>query len=330
MLEKFEMFPDNRKIKEGALFCKCNLWYPIIKGIPRMLIEDMRYLISKNHGDFLKKYSHKLPKLVVSGKDKLQESTGRKHSLVKPPPPEFKNWDGSQLLWVEPLTPEFYKGKVILDAGCRMGTRTYFAGKWGAKLVIGVDIGESVETAFEVNYEMDNIFIIQADIFNIPTEKIFDFIYCMGVLHHMPRQKEAFRKLLVKTKQGGAMLIWVYRYEQYTDRNILVFLRHFTIHVNTGLLYLMSKVYTSIFFIRIKIYNRKYKTKKIQPNPFLKFLSPFRFDEIHKYVFNQLAPPIAKYYRKEELEELFTEKAVKSYQLYNTWNQGWKAILDLR
>lgn len=324
-LEIFEYFQNQKRIKEGLLLCSCGQWFPIINGIPRILIGKLRNLIKIHHSNFLVKYSQKLFPIEQFERDFLQERTALSHEKIKPLPSNFKEWDEGEKPWIEPLTPEFYVGKIILDAGCRLGNHTYFAAKYGAKLVIGIDIGETVEYAFEANREMDNVLIIQADIHNIPTKTIFDFIFSIGVLHHLPVPEKGFTKLLEKSKSNSKLLIWVYRLENYQDLKLILLLRKFTTR-SIILSKFFSFIHTTILVLRIRSYNLRFK-KYEKRNLFFEYLKNFNFNQIKEYVFDQLAPPIAYYYSKEELETWFKQNDIKEYQLFNMWNSGWKAII---
>jgi SAM-dependent methyltransferase/uncharacterized protein YbaR (Trm112 family) len=326
-LNLFANFDDGR-IKDGLLLCKCGLWYPIIKGVPRLLTGKLRSAIKSYHSEFFKLYSDKLPQFKNADIDKIQSRTAKTHdSYMKIPPPEFKNWANGQLPWISPLTPEFYHDKIILDAGCRIGTRTYYSAKWGAKMVIGIDIGETVEIAYEINRENDNVLILQADIYNMPLLRIFDFAYCMGVLHHLPRQQEGFNKILEKVKPCGTILIWVYQFESYKDRRFIVSLRKITTHLDMRTTRIISILYTMLYCIRLDFFR---KTVKKEGNLFFSYLAQFKFNDVLQYLYNQLSPPIANYYKKEELAKWFEDDKIKDYQILNTWDMGWKAIVNLK
>ena len=40
--------------------------------------------------------------------------------------------------WLAPVTPEFFKDKVVLEGGCGKGRHTQLAAQWGARDVIGM------------------------------------------------------------------------------------------------------------------------------------------------------------------------------------------------
>ncbi|HKZ03733.1 MAG TPA: methyltransferase domain-containing protein, partial [Pyrinomonadaceae bacterium] len=70
--------------------------------------------------------------------------------------------------WIAPVTPEFFRDKVVLEGGCGKGRHTRLAARWGARDVVGVDLSNAVETAFAWTREHENAHIVQADIYNLP------------------------------------------------------------------------------------------------------------------------------------------------------------------
>src|SRR5262250_3954744 len=47
--------------------------------------------------------------------------------------------------WVAPVTPEFVRGKTVVEGGCGKGRHTCLVGEWGARDVVGVDLSVAVE-----------------------------------------------------------------------------------------------------------------------------------------------------------------------------------------
>ncbi len=102
------------------------------------------------------------------------------------------------------------RGKTILDVGCGMGRFMEVVAGAGAR-VVGVDLSQAVEAA-AVNLErFENAAVVQADLFSLPfAPETFDAIYSVGVLHHTPSTRDAFRALPPYLRPGGRIAIWVY------------------------------------------------------------------------------------------------------------------------
>ncbi len=107
--------------------------------------------------------------------------------------------------------PAELTGKLVLDAGCGGGRYARLVGAHGARL-IGVDLSAAVVKAAALCRDLPNVSIIQADLLNLPlTEKVFDLVYSIGVLHHTPDPRRAFREIASKVKPGGKLAVWLYR-----------------------------------------------------------------------------------------------------------------------
>jgi SAM-dependent methyltransferase len=121
----------------------------------------------------------------------------------------YEEWERQFLDYMQPHAADFFPGKKILDAGCGNGRFAYYAAKYGAE-VWAIDLGPAVEVARR-NTEARNVHVVQADLHDPPFElESFDFIYSIGVLHHLPNPEAAFQNLLRFLKPGGAVQIYLY------------------------------------------------------------------------------------------------------------------------
>ena len=78
-------------------------------------------------------------------------------------------------------------GLAVLECGCGMGRHAVIASHFGARAVIGLDLGDAVEAAFENTRHVPGISIVQGDIYFPPFGNgAFDAAYSLGVLHHLP------------------------------------------------------------------------------------------------------------------------------------------------
>ena len=100
--------------------------------------------------------------------------------------------------------------KVALDVGCGSGRWSlYAAKKFG--FVEAVDPSKAVLTAAANAKGLNNIRISQAGVDNIPFEdESFDFVFSLGVLHHIPNTAEAMKACVKKLKSGGYFLVYLY------------------------------------------------------------------------------------------------------------------------
>src|SRR6266550_5158860 len=150
---------DDWEIIEGALKCSsCKSSFPIVRGIPRFAsltqVDAEKAATAASFGWQWQHFTH-----------------------------EDIRYAEQFLGWIAPVNAEFFKDKLVLEAGCGKGRHTQLASRWGAKEVIAVDLSSAVETAFAATRDLDNVHIIQADIFRLPLRPVFDYAFSVGVLH---------------------------------------------------------------------------------------------------------------------------------------------------
>ena len=109
------------------------------------------------------------------------------------------------------IVPEnIYKNKLVLDIGCGTGRWSKYLSK-KARFIEAIDPSDAVLSAATYLEECDNIRISQASIDDIPFEDdSFDFVFSLGVLHHIPNTQEAMNKSVKKVKHGGCFLVYLY------------------------------------------------------------------------------------------------------------------------
>lgn len=191
---------DERAPDTGDLYYECATCYqrfPIISEVPRMLLSPLREAL--------------LGEGRASGTDEQQVKTARSFGFEWSRFPEmYDEWQQSFLNYMQPHAPEFFRGKKVLDAGCGNGRFSYYAAKYGGE-VWAIDLGPAVEVAQKNTESIGNVQVIQADLHQPPFAlESFDFIYSIGVLHHLPDPEVAFQKLLRYLKPGGEIQIYLY------------------------------------------------------------------------------------------------------------------------
>lgn len=87
--------------------------------------------------------------------------------------------------------------------GCGSGRWSkYLSGK--VKFIEAIDPSRSVFSASALTADIPNIRITQAGVDNIPFEdNSFDFVYSLGVLHHIPDTAAAMQACVNKLKPGA-------------------------------------------------------------------------------------------------------------------------------
>ena len=103
----------------------------------------------------------------------------------------------------------------ILDIGCGTGFITNFLAIKNPNIRIdAIDFSDGIEFAQEFTAEnnIKNVTYYKEDFFKfIPTHQ-YDCIICNGVLHHMPKYKDAIDKIKTMITPSGRLILGVYNY----------------------------------------------------------------------------------------------------------------------
>ena len=282
---------------EGQLACdSCQRTFPIVRGVPRF----------------------GTPEKLDSGKAATAENFGWQWQ-------HFVQSDelyADQFLgWIAPVRPEFFQDKVVLEGGCGKGRHTQLAASWGARDVIGVDLSDAVETAFAATRKLENAHIVQADIYQLPFARVFDYAFSVGVLHHLPDPLSGFRSLAAKVKNGGSLSAWVYGAEnnEWITRFVDPLRKRFSSRISRRALLHISKAPAILVYLATKLVygplNRSPAGAKVARhlfyNDYLSAISQFGWREQHTIVFDHLVAPTSHYIQREDFEEWWLEVEAK-------------------
>ena len=117
--------------------------------------------------------------------------------------------------------PKNLSGDIMLEAGSGSGTYTEQAASTKAT-VITFDYSNAVEANYASNGLKENVVIAQASIYEMPfREGYFDKVFCFGVLQHTPDVRKAFLSLPPMLKEGGDLVVDVYRRTKFHTKYVI-------------------------------------------------------------------------------------------------------------
>jgi SAM-dependent methyltransferase len=280
---------EGDEIIEGQLACdSCARRFPILRGIPRFAMLDS---VAPDKAATAENFGWQWQHFVQSDELYADQFLG----------------------WLAPVKPQFFKDKLVLEGGCGKGRHTQLAAEWGAKEVIGVDLSDAVETAFAATRKLRNAHVVQADIYQLPFARAFDYAFSIGVLHHLPDPRAGFRSLAGKVRAGGHISAWVYGAEnnEWITRLIDPLREKFSSKIDRRALLHLSKAPTAMLYLATKLVygplNRSASGKRFAQqlfyNDYLNAISGFGWREQHTIVFDHLVAPTSHYVRREEFEQ---------------------------
>jgi SAM-dependent methyltransferase len=229
--------------------------------------------------------------------------------------------------------PERLQEKVLLDAGCGKGRHLFYAAQHARK-VIGVDLSPAVDAAFDNAGHLENVHIVQADLFRLPLrQRTFDMVYSLGVLHHLPDPEGGFREILRYGKPGADVLAYLYwslndepRWKKYL-LNLVGMVRRVTTRLPFPLLRAFSwcvALGCEVCFVAPYRLLRNTRSRAFAETLPLKLYADFPFRLLYQDQFDRFSAPIENRYDRNEVEGWLTRSGVEDWDLIR--GGGWRVM----
>jgi len=275
------------EIVSGAIQCSGGHSFPVVRGVPRMVINELSGSVDVHTG---KKFCESWKQF-----DRFHEAYIQ----------QFFDW-------LAPIKRSFVKDKLVLDAGCGKGRHARVVHECGARTVIAVDIGDSVDVAYANLREFKSVHVVQGDIKVLPVKPIFDFVYSTGVLHHMEEPRRGYDSLLKKLNHEGTLAVWVYGKENnwWITAFIDPLRKSITSHMSEKPLRVISQMLATIlFFVAQRIYAPWHRMRSAAAylpalfyESYISYIASFDFEEIDHIIYDHLVAPVAYYLPRDEVK----------------------------
>ena len=153
-----------------------------------------------------------------------------------------------------------------------------------------------------------------------------DYIFSLGVIHHIPEAETVCKKVYESLKPKGKFVIWLYGKEG-NELYIFIFnnLRKITKFMPDKFLNLFS-IFLN-FFLSIYIFFCRYLNLPLK-NYMINVLKKCSFEKRKYIIFDQLNPSYSKYYTKQDVETLLTKSGFKKIEIFNRHQYSWTAIAE--
>jgi SAM-dependent methyltransferase len=301
----------NGEITAGVLECVgCGRTFPVEHGVPRLVPTDLVEQQRKTASAFGWQWQH----------------FSEMHA----------EYEAQFLDWLDPIDAKFFRGKRVLDAGCGTGRHAYYAASYGASEVVAIDLSAAVDTARRNLAGFDNVEVVQGDLLHPPFRTAasgggFDFIYSIGVLHHLPDPQAGFRSLLRYLRPGGTIAIWVYGHENNgLVRNVVEPVRRMSTRVPTpflrGLAWPLAVVFHGAARYVYRPLDGTRAGRSLPLDEYLSSVADFSFRQNYGIVFDQLSAPTAAYIKGGELAMWFSDSSLEDVRISHRHHNSWRGM----
>jgi len=319
-------------VEEGALRCRrCARVFPIINGIPRMLPDALAHVVVGYHQAFFARHADAMRAYVERASQRVdnrwwraeRRTVGSYSYQWRKFKQMFPEWEQVFLDSIQPIAPSFFRGRVGLDGGCGFGRSLYYSASYGATM-IGLDLSEAVEAARENTRHLPYVHLVQGDIFNPPVRRrSLDFVYSIGVLHHLPDPKGGFLSLSRLLKPDAPMFIWVYL--RHRGRQIAAFtaVRAITTRLPLRLLNViclgLAAAQWLVVLAPYRLLARFAATRPLAERMPFTVYARYPFRVLHTDWFDGLSVPLVNYYRPQEVAEWYRQGGYERIRIDRDW-----------
>jgi SAM-dependent methyltransferase len=219
-------------------------------------------------------------------------------------------------------------GGVVLDAGCGMGRHARqiapFAGH-----VIAVDFSRAVDAAAQNTAALPNVHCMQADLLALPlATEAFDFVYCLGVLHHLRETERALAGLVSRLKPGGRLRVYLYWKRHGWQGRLLravTLARRVTTRLPHPLLQALCWVLSAVLYVGVVLPYRVLSALGLTVHDGwpLRVYAKYSFTVLYNDQFDRFSAPIEKRYDPDEVRELLRATGLSDIQIRPCF--GWIA-----
>ena len=209
---------------------------------------------------------------------------------------------------------EELEGGIGLDAGCGSGRFSGFLATH-LRALVALDGSVAVETAARNLAAFPRAVVTRSDLRVVPfAPGSFDFISCIGVLHHLDYAEDAFRSLIRLLAPGGRILIFVYsRPEPGTLRSLVVgtssALRRLTVHMPHRVLRAVSAVLAATLYAGVVLPGRlgaRFGVRSLSALP-LAFYRRLPLKALWLSAFDVLSAPLERRYLWPDIRPWFED-----------------------
>lgn len=221
-------------------------------------------------------------------------------------------------------------GKSTADIGSGTGRIVSMLLDLGAQSVLAIEPSSSFQY-LEKNFKSDRLQLLQERgeaIAQYPDR--FDFVFSIGVLHHITDPDPVVRAARESLKPGGKLVIWLYGHEGNIPYLVLAsILRSFTTSLSHQSLVAISRFLRPLLdsYAGLCSNDQNWLPMHSYMKNHIQRLSP---EQREMTIYDQLNPAWAKYYSRKEAVDLLERNGFANVRTYHRHRYSWTVIGEKR
>jgi SAM-dependent methyltransferase len=214
----------------------------------------------------------------------------------------------------------------VLDAGCGMGRHARQLAPHCAWL-IAIDFSRAIDAAARNVNDLANVTCVQADLTKLPVaDDQFDFVYSMGVVHHLADTEAAVAGLVRKLRPGGHMRLYLYwKRSGWTGwvLGLVNVLRAVTTRLPFAVLRALCYILSIVLYIGVVLPYRALMAIGVDVGdrwPLFVY-TKYSFTVLYNDQFDRFSAPLEKRYSEDEARALLENAGLRNVSVHPMF--GW-------
>lgn len=232
--------------------------------------------------------------------------------------------------WMAPLDLDQFRGGMILELGFGNGSLLAHTGTFSPSRLSGIELGDTIERTMENlrHLPQEMLDLHRGDLTKLDLGE-FDFVYCIGVLHHLKKPGVGFDAVLRSTRPGGAFHCWVYAREgNGLIRWAVEPLRRLSCHLPWWLTkYAIALPLVVPYFVAARVLRHIPSiTRRLPLGEYTLWIGGAPFSFFRHVAFDQLVTPETVYIDRTTIDSWLSDPRIDPSSTYVTFRNGnsWK------
>jgi SAM-dependent methyltransferase len=281
---------------------RCRAVYPIRNDIPRFVGDDLDETAERTRQSFGYEWT------------------------------QFRDWTASGATnfadYFGDLHLDSLAGFQVLDAGCGMGRHARMMAPHTGRLV-AMDFSAAVDQAAQTLADCPQVTCIQGDLTRPPlADSSFDFVYSLGVLHHLDDTAGALSGLVRLAKPGGRVRVYLYWQPEGWRARLLALVNALR-PLTTRLPFVVLKAFCYVVSVALWVaVVTPYRlllaagVERVGRMPLVQYVK-YPFTILYNDQFDRFSAPLEKRYRADEVRQLLERCGLESVTVWPRF--GWIA-----